>query len=77
MAVRLLFFAQACQWVGTNEVRLDLDRPVPVRQLFELMPRIKPHAASLRVAVNHEYAEPGALVKDGDEVAFLPPFSGG
>ncbi len=29
------------------------------------------------VAVNHEMCEPGAAVKDGDEIAFFPPVTGG
>ena len=32
---------------------------------------------SLAVAVNREYAGRGTLLQDGDEVAFLPPVSGG
>lgn len=32
---------------------------------------------SVAVAVNHEYAEPGRVLRDGDEVAILPPVSGG
>jgi molybdopterin converting factor small subunit len=32
---------------------------------------------SLAVAVNQEYARPGDVLKDGDEVALLPPVSGG
>lgn len=32
---------------------------------------------SLAVAVNREYAKPGVALRDGDEVALLPPVSGG
>ncbi|WMC12002.1 molybdopterin synthase sulfur carrier subunit [Oceanimonas pelagia] len=32
---------------------------------------------SLLVAVNHEVATPGTMLKDGDEVAFFPPVTGG
>jgi molybdopterin converting factor small subunit len=32
---------------------------------------------SILVSVNQEFAHDDAVVKDGDEVAFLPPFSGG
>jgi molybdopterin synthase sulfur carrier subunit len=32
---------------------------------------------AIRVAVNQEMAEPGSPLRDGDEVAFLPPVTGG
>jgi molybdopterin converting factor small subunit len=31
----------------------------------------------IRVAVNQQFAEPNVVLRDGDEVAFLPPISGG
>jgi molybdopterin synthase sulfur carrier subunit len=35
------------------------------------------HLESVRMAVNQEFAGPEALVKEGDEVAFFPPVTGG
>ena len=34
-------------------------------------------SASTVLALNHQFSQPGATVSDGDEVAFLPPVSGG
>jgi molybdopterin converting factor small subunit len=40
-------------------------------------PAIAPYAESMSCAVNADYARMSAPVNDGDEVAFLPPVSGG
>jgi MoaE-MoaD fusion protein len=79
MAVKLLFFAQAARWAGSRQSQLELSGPSTVAALLERpeLSDLKPHTAAFRVAVNCEYAEPSAKVQDGDEVAFLPPYSGG
>lgn len=41
---------------------------------FPLVASWLPH---LRVAVNHEYASPQTIIKNGDEVALIPPIAGG
>jgi molybdopterin converting factor small subunit len=40
-------------------------------------PALEPHARSVSAAVNAAYAKLTTRVSDGDEVAFLPPVSGG
>ncbi|HII40954.1 MAG TPA: MoaD/ThiS family protein, partial [Thermoplasmata archaeon] len=40
-------------------------------------PRLAPHRKTLKVAVNQAFADPGVVLRDGDEVALLPPVSGG
>ena len=41
------------------------------------MPSLLQYESTMSVAVNAEYAKMAAAVRDGDEVAFLPPVSGG
>ena len=48
-----------------------------LKRLVKLHPGLKPMTKSLRLSVNHEIAEPGDRVKDGDEVGVLPPVAGG
>jgi molybdopterin converting factor small subunit len=40
-------------------------------------PTVAPYAESMSCAVNADYARMTAAVNEGDEVAFLPPVSGG
>ena len=83
MRVRVLFFgvlrdhgAAAEQWVelppGRRTVR---DLLAEVRGGFS--PAMQALLPSVAVAVNHHYAGGGQLLADGDEVALLPPVSGG
>ena len=67
--------------VGRPEDQLDLETGATLARVFDhygsRFPRIREMAGSIVLARNHEFAEPGAAVADGDEIAFLPPVSGG
>ena len=82
MALKLLFFAGCSERLGLKSLEVPLERPAALvevmRSIPELTPLLSGNALShMKVAVNLQYAETGAEVKDGDEVAFLPPFCGG
>lgn len=69
---------------GTKETSLELPGDSSsVSQLREQivvkLPGLKPVAATVTLALNQEYLDPeqDAALKDGDEVAFIPPISGG
>ena len=47
------------------------------RALTGEYPALAPFGDSISSAVNAEFAKPSATIQDGDEVAFLPPVSGG
>jgi len=63
----------------------DLTRTIPDgstasdawQALVAEFPALGDHTSSISVAVNEEYAKPATALRDGDEVAFLPPVSGG
>jgi molybdopterin converting factor subunit 1 len=63
----------------------DLTRTIPDgstagdawQTLVAEFPALDDHTRSISVAVNEEYAKPATALHDGDEVAFLPPVSGG
>jgi molybdopterin converting factor small subunit len=40
-------------------------------------PALETYRSSVLLALNSEFARPGSIVRDGDEVAFFPPVSGG
>ena len=80
MAVKLLFLAQCSDWIGFGEMSLALDHPQTLENflrdsaLFE--PLLK-NRKMLKVAVNHKLTDFSEEIKDHDEIAFLPPYSGG
>ena len=81
MLVRVLFFGMLKEVVGKPSSTLDLADGATVRDLLGScameFPRLKSSIASLAVAVNQEYASLAWVLKSDDEVALLPPVSGG
>lgn len=85
MSVRVLYFASLRDYLKRAEQQVEIPSDVTnvadlrallseddpaIKTAFETMPR-------LRVAVNQEMADADTEVKDGDEVAFFPPVTGG
>lgn len=81
--IRVRFFAILKDRVGREVVEIPLSGPITLRELeekvVEMFPQMEGYLTKRRVliSVNQEFATPDTVVKDGDEVAFLPPFSGG
>jgi molybdopterin converting factor subunit 1 len=79
--VKVVYFASARDVVGMKAERVDRESGATVAgildRLVDLHPELKLMRGSLRISVNQEVAEPGAPVKDGDEVGVLPPVAGG
>lgn len=84
MSVKILYFASLREALGRSTEQLPLPPDVAsVGALhahlaarggaWEALGRVK----NLRVAVNQKMADMGAAVRDGDEVAFFPPVTGG
>jgi molybdopterin converting factor subunit 1 len=81
MRIRVLFFGQLKEIVGVAEDDADLSDGARVEDLFERygrrFPKLAEFRTSIAASVNQEYAEWRAPLAAGDEVAFLPPVSGG
>src|SRR5258708_3384215 len=79
--VRVLFFGAARDAAGHEELQLSLSSPANVAsalaQLLADYPALARFGNSLLLAVNQEYALPDREIFDGDELAVLPPVSGG
>jgi molybdopterin synthase catalytic subunit len=74
MVVTVRLFAGLRERAGSERVQVELPEGAVVSDLLaamELAPR------SCVVAINREYADASALVREGDEVALVPPVSGG
>jgi molybdopterin converting factor subunit 1 len=81
MSIRVLFFASLADIVGMRETTVDAAAVTDVNSVFEIFakkyPSLGNYRASLLCALNAEFARPDSPVRDGDELAFFPPVSGG
>jgi MoaE-MoaD fusion protein len=81
MQVRVLFFGMLKELAGKNSDAIEVPEWAVVRDVLThyavKIPRIKDALPSLAVAVNQQYAGPETVLKADDEVALLPPVSGG
>ena len=81
MRVRVLFFGMLKDLVGKASDTLDLDPGASVADLLAhyetQIPRLRESLPSLALAVNEEYASAETKLRSNDEVAILPPVSGG
>ncbi len=79
--IEVLLFGAAADRAGTRKVQLDLERSTTLREVWPLLADRYPELSSMRdtlaFAVNGEYARMDGRVEPGDEVAVLPPVSGG
>ena len=81
MRVRVRLFASLREAAGVGEVRLELPAGSTAEQAWERLaaevPALAARRASLAASVNRRYASFDTPLKDGDEVVFIPPVSGG
>ncbi|HVZ09130.1 molybdopterin converting factor subunit 1 [Rhodopila sp.] len=84
-SVTVLYFAWLRERIGTDSERLAL--PDGVASVADLVAHLAARGggyaaafanrASIRCAVNQEFADPASAVRPGDEVGFFPPVTGG
>jgi MoaE-MoaD fusion protein len=79
MQVRVLFFGVLKDLLSSSGDAVTLPEGATVAQLLEHLRGGAAHPvwSALAVAVNREYATASAVLQEGDEVALLPPVSGG
>jgi molybdopterin converting factor subunit 1 len=79
--MRVLFFAQLKDATGCDSIELAPSSPLNPEQLWaellEKFPALAAHRAQVRLSRNWEYATADALFSNEDEVALIPPVSGG
>jgi molybdopterin converting factor subunit 1 len=89
--VKVLFFGVLRDWFGVTDEVAELPTGATVGELLELLRGRASKSLmgmtevgaqeqlwrSLAVAVNREYGSTSIVLRDGDEVALLPPVSGG
>ena len=84
MRVRLLCFGVLRDLLPVPADEIELPEDTTVRELLRILEQRTSNSRmdgkvwqSLAVAVNREYSSAGTVLRDGDEVALLPPVSGG
>lgn len=81
MQVRALFFAGLREGLGRKDQEVELEAGATLADLLvhlrQALPLVDQYAPRLIIAVNAERAPLDRPLADGDEVAFLPPMSGG
>ncbi len=79
--VKVLFFAALAEAAGRRETYIEVGEGEAVGRLPALLvaafPRLDALCANVAFAVNAEYAAADRALRDGDEVALIPPVSGG
>ena len=81
MIVRLRFFASLRERMKASEAQRELADAATIDDLWRALcrerPDLEPLSRSISFAVNREYVERDHVLADGDEVALIPPVSGG
>ena len=81
MRVTVRLFAKLRDLTGAGELIREIPEPATAHVVWNALvaewPALREYEKTMSVAVNAEYSRMMASVKDGDEVAFLPPVSGG
>jgi MoaE-MoaD fusion protein len=81
MHVRVLFFGMLKDLLGRSSETIELPAEATVSDLLshyrKNLARLRDYESSLALSVNREYAARDTLLHDDDEVALLPPVSGG
>ena len=81
MRVTVRLFARLRDLTGTGELIREVPAPATAHAVWNGLvaewPDLRAYEKTISVAVNAEYARMAASVRDGDEIAFLPPVSVG
>jgi molybdopterin converting factor subunit 1 len=81
MRVTVRLFARLHDVTGAGELIREVPEPATAHAVWNALvaewPALGEYEKTISVAVNAEYSRMTASIGDGDEIAFLPPVSGG
>ncbi|WP_019502540.1 molybdopterin converting factor subunit 1 [Pseudanabaena sp. PCC 6802] len=81
ITVTVKLFAAFQEAIATDAMQITLPDRATVRQVYDYLvidhPNLEQWRSLTRYAVNLDFVEPDMLLSNGDEVALIPPVSGG
>ena len=80
MTILVKLFALGRELIGKNELKIQLQTGATVQDVLDQLGQDYQdfsRLSSFMIAVNMEYSETSHVLQDGDEVAIIPPVSGG
>ena len=77
MSIKVKFFASLTDLVGMKEIDVEFESQLNVINVWQSVCGAAQMPVGCLYAINHDYCEPDQLLKDGDEVAYFPPLTGG
>ena len=77
MSIKVRYFASLKEQVGRSEDELQASAPLLVSDIWQQLNPDLNLPESMLAALNMEYVPLDTLVRDGDELAFFPPVTGG
>jgi len=81
--ITVKFFASLKTIAEKEEEQIEIQSSISMDQLSDIISKTSPKMGAIirdnkiMISVNQEMADADTVIHDGDEVAFLPPFSGG
>ena len=77
MSIKVKFFASLTDLVGIKEIDIEFGSDLNVTKVWQDVCGDAQMPVGCLYAINHDYCEPDQLLKDGDEIAYFPPLTGG
>jgi len=79
--VLVKFFASARDIVGKKDIQMEIEKDSKVedvmKNIFEDYPELQEMQDQLLISVNKDKTDKNEILKDGDEIAVMPPVTGG
>lgn len=77
MKITVLYFASLRETIGKASDVLQVGHPLTASQAWDLSTDQTPRPSNTLIAINQEYVDKNTQLKEGDELAFFPPVTGG
>ena len=78
MKISVKYFASLRELMGESSVFIDIDKESSIDDVWQHVTKNKKiELDNVMATVNMEYVKPSYVIRDGDEIAFFPPVTGG